>query len=216
MKRTFLTAAFSVLASFLYAQDKPVFIFDQFINARIHFKNRSVTVAPMNYDAANDRMYFRQGEDLMELTNQALIDSIAWAGRRCFVPQTTGYLEKVSLENGIAYICWRIRNVNVGSKGAFGTITQGKVESISIRSMGVFSATDAEGHNADVYQLKNNNEYFLPIGGELKKITTVKHVQKLFPQHAAAIKEYAGKEKINMKEPLDVLQLLNYCLGCKE
>ena len=194
----------------------PLFIFDQFINAKIHFKNRSVTAGMMNYDAVNDKMYFKQGEDLMELTNQALIDSIVWAGKRCFVPNGTGYLEKLNLENGTVYIGWRIKNVNVGSRGALGAVTNGKVESISIRSLGVFSATDAKGHSADVYQQKNDNEYFLPIDGKLKKITTVKHVQKLFPQHAAAIKEYAGKEKINMKEPLDVLQLLNYCLGCKE
>jgi hypothetical protein len=103
--------------------------------------------------------------------------------------------------------------VNVGSRGALGMVTQAKVESISVRAMGVFSATDATSQSADVYQQKNANEYYLPIEGKLKKITTKKHVLKLYPQHKAAIEEFMDKNKIQMTEPLSVLELLNFCMG---
>jgi hypothetical protein len=103
--------------------------------------------------------------------------------------------------------------VNVGSRGAFGTVTQGKVESISIRSMGVFSAGDAASNSADVFQQKNSNEYFLPLNGKLNKVTTLKHLYKLYPAHKDAIKQYVDSEHIKMEEPLLVLQLLNYCMG---
>ena len=191
----------------------PLFIFEQFFNAKIHFKNRSVTVATMNYDAVNDRMYYKDKGELMELSNQEMIDSISWAGKRCFITHGKNYLEKVSLDNGTCYIAWRIKNVNVGSKGAFGTTTQGKVESISMRSMGVFSAEDANSHSADVFQKKNANEYYLMIGSELKKVTRLKHLYKLYPNHKKSIEEYADKENIRMDEPLSVLQMLNFCLG---
>lgn len=212
-----LIALFSFLMVVLTtnAQNEPLFIFDQFINAKIHFKNRSVTVASMNYDAVNDKMFYKDQGNLMELTNAAMIDSIVWAGKRTFVTHTNGFLEKVTLENGTAYIHWKIRNVNVGSKGAFGTVTQGKVESISIRSMGVFSAGDAASNSADVFQQKNANEYFIAMDGKLKKVVTLKHAQKLFPNHKEAIKEFADKQNIKMQEPLSVLELLNFCLGLK-
>ena len=198
------------------AQETPLMIFDQFYHAKIHFKNRSMTVAPMNYDAVNDVMYFKQGKDLMELTNAALIDSISWSGKRCFIPSEQGFLEKVNLSNGVAYIHWRIKNVNLGSKGALGSITQAKVETINIRSLGVMSAQDGpSSHSDDVYQQKNANEYYLSLDGELKKITSKKHVLKLFPQHNEAIKEFMDKQDIQMKEPLSVLELLNFCLGLK-
>ena len=213
MKKLYSFLLLFILVFNAGAQEKPLFIFEQFANAKIHFKNRSVTVAPMNYDAVNDKMYFKQNADLMELTNYAMIDSIVWAGKRTFVTYGNGFLEQVKMDNGTAFIRWRIKNVNVGSRGAFGTVTQGKVESISIRSMGVFSATDAESNSADVFQQKNSNEYFLSLNGKMNKITNLKHLYKLYPVHKDAIKQYVDSEHIKMEEPLLVLQLLNYCMG---
>ena len=213
MKKLYSFLLLFILVFNAGAQEKPLFIFEQFANAKIHFKNRSVTVAPMNYDAVNDKMYFKQNADLMELTNYAMIDSIVWAGKRTFVSYGNGFLEQVKMDNGTAFIRWRIKNVNVGSRGAFGTVTQGKVESISIRSMGVFSATDAESNSADVFQQKNSNEYFLSLNGKMNKITNLKHLYKLYPVHKDAIKQYVDSEHIKMEEPRLVLQLLNYCMG---
>ena len=214
MKNLVIFLIFSLSAAVVKSQAyDPLFIFDQFYTAKIHFKNRSVTVANMNYDAVNNRMYFKQGEDLMELTNAAMIDSISWAGKRCFIISDKGYMEKVSVDNGTVYISWRIQNVNLGSRGALGAVTQGKVETISIRSLGVFSATDAKGHSADVFQQKNNNEYYISVNGKLEKINNIKHAQKLFPAQKAAIQAFAKEHKINMKEPLSALEFLNYCLG---
>jgi hypothetical protein len=210
----FFLFSFYALVTTAQAYD-PLFIFEQFSNAKIHFKNRSVTVAAMNYDAVNDKMYFKNNGELMELSNQEMIDSISWAGKRSFITNGKSYLEKVNLDNGTCYIAWRIKNVNVGSAGAYGTTTQGKVESISVRSLGVFSATDAASHSGDVFQQKNANEYYLPIDGKFMKVTNLKHLYKLYPEHKDAIKEYADKEKIKMNEPLSVLQVLNYCMGLK-
>ena len=213
MKRLLPLILFFWISLTVSAQNEPLFIFEQFVNAKIHFKNRSVTVAPMNYDAVNDKMFYKDKGNLMELTNAAIIDSIVSAGKRSFVPHTGGFMEQVKMENGTVFIHWHIKNVNVGSRGALGMVTQAKVESISVRAMGVFSATDATSQSADVYQQKNANEYYLPIEGKLKKITTKKHVLKLYPQHKAAIEEFMDKNKIQMTEPLSVLELLNFCMG---
>ena len=213
MKRLYSLLWVCVVTVGLHAQEKPLFIFDQFINAKIHFKNRSVTVASMNYDAVNDKMFFKQNGDLMELTNVAMIDSIVWAGKRSFVSHGQGFLEQIKLENGTALIRWKIKNVNIGSAGALGAVTQAKVETISVRAMGVFSATDATSNSADVYQQKNANEYYITLNGKLEKITTAKHLYKLFPKHKEKIKAFIKEQGIKMNEPILVLELLNYCLG---
>ena len=213
MKRLYSLLWVCVVTVGLHAQEKPLFIFDQFINAKIHFKNRSVTVASMNYDAVNDKMFFKQNGDLMELTNAAMIDSIVWAGKRSFVSHGQGFLEQIKLENGTALIRWKIKNVNIGSAGALGAVTQAKVETISVRAMGVFSATDATSNSADVYQQKNANEYYITLNGKLEKITTVKHLYKLFPKHKEKIKAFIKEQGIKMNEPILVLEVLNYCLG---
>ena len=213
MKRLLLILwlAFSVFE--IHAQNKPLFIFEQFVKAKVHFKNRSLTVVPMNYDAVNDKMYFMDQGNLMELTNVALVDSIVWAGKRTFIPYGKGFIEKVKLQNGMAFVHWRIKNVNVGATGAMGAVTQAKVETINIRSMGVFSAESNRMNSADVYQQKNANEYYLSVDGKLTKITSKKHVLKLYPEHKAEIEGYIDENKIQMTEPLSVLELLNFCMG---
>lgn len=213
MKRLLLILHLLSAAVLADAQNAPLFIFEQFANAKVHFKNRSVTVVPMNYDAVNDKMYFKDQGNLMELTNAALVDSIVWAGKRTFIPYGRGFLEQVKQENGTAFVHWRIKNVNVGATGAMGAVTQAKVEAINIRSMGVYSAESNRMNSADVYQQKNANEYYLLRDGKYVKITGKKHVLKLYPQHKAVIEEFMDKNKIQMTEPLSVLELLNFCMG---
>lgn len=215
MKRILPLFSFLLIVLSANAQSEPLFIFDQFVNAKIHFKNRSVTVAPMNYDAVNDKMYFKEQSNLMELTNAALIDSIVWAGKRTFMPNANGFWEQVRVENGQVFIHWRIKKVNVGATGAMGAVTQAKVEAVNIRSMGVFSAESQRINSADVYQQKNVNEYYLLKDGKYKKITNKKHVLKLFPNHVSAIEDYMDKNETQMTDPISVLELLNFCMGLK-
>lgn len=216
MKRLLLILCWMVSCmAAIKAQNQPLFIFEQFANAKVYFKNHSVTIVTMNYDAVNDKMYFKDQDDLMELTNAVQIDSIVWAGKRKFIPHEKGFLEQIKLENGIAFVHWRIKNVNVGAAGAMGTVTQAKVEAVNIRSMGVFSAESKRINSADVFKLKNDNDYYITVAGKQKKISSMKHVLKAFPAHEGNIKEYADKENIKMEDPAAVLQLLDYCLSLK-
>lgn len=199
-----------------YAQSKtPIFIFDHFLQATIHFKNNTRTVALMNYDVVNGRMLFEQGEQMMELTNIASILNIEWKDKRKFIVQGNDFLEEIRLKNGIVYIKWRIKNQIVGSKGAMGLTTQTKVETISLQSMGIYSMDD-KPQSADVYQQINNNEYFLYINGTLQKVKTLAQIVKLYPGHKEQIRQFARDNRINMSKTLSVLELLNYCLSLGE
>lgn len=206
MKRFCLYLIVCFIVSVACAQNDPVFIFKQFVHAKIHFKNRSITVVPMNYDAVNDKMYFKRDGQLMELMQLSKIDSVVWAKRFCFVCHEERFLEKVQLKSGIAFIHWQVRNVNVGSIGALGQVTQAKVDR-------VYSSESWRNHSADIYKLKNQNEYYLLLDGSLKKATTLKQILKLFPEHKAAIESFVEEQRINMQMPQSVLDLLDYCLN---
>lgn len=209
MKRLTLFLSLAILVSVANAQYDPLFIFEQFQKAKIHFKNRSVTVAPMNYDAVNDKMYFKRDGQLMELIQLATVDSVVWGKKLCFVPFGEGFLEKVPLKHGTAFIHWAIKNVNIGSKGAMGVITQAKVDQ-------VFSSENKGNYNADVYQQKNRNDYYLLIDGSLKKVTTLKQILKLYPEHETDIQAFVKQHHIKMHIPQSVLDLLDYCLSLTE
>ena len=205
MKRFCLNLLVCFIASVACAQNDPVFIFKQFVHAKIHFKNRSITVVPMNYDAVNDKMYFKRDGQLMELMQLSSIDSVVWAKKFCFVCHEQKFLEKVQLKNGTAFIHWQVRNVNVGSIGALGQVTQAKVDR-------VYSSKDWRDHSSDIYKLKNQNDYYLLLNGSLKKVTTLKQILKLFSKHKADIELFVEKQQTNMQMPQSVLELLDYCL----
>ena len=206
MKRIFLYLLVSFIVSVACAQNEPVFIFKQFVHAKIHFKNRSITVVPMNYDAVNDKMYFQRDGQLMELMQLDRIDSVVWAKQFCFVCHDPKFLEKVTLKNGTAFIHWQVRSVNVGAIGAMGRVTQAKVER-------VYSSESWRNHSADIYKQKNQNDYYLLWDGSLKKVTTLKQILKLFPDHKADIEAFVEEQKIKMQMPQSVLELLDYCLN---
>ena len=206
MKRIFLYLLVAFIVSIACAQNEPVFIFKQFVHAKIHFKNRSITVVPMNYDAVNDKMYFQRDGQLMELMQLNRIDSVVWAKQFCFVCHDQKFLEKVTLKNGTAFIHWQVRSVNVGAIGAMGRVTQAKVER-------VYSSESWRNHSADIYKQKNQNDYYLLWDGSLKRVTTLKQILKLFPDHKADIEAFVEEQKIKMQMPQSVLELLDYCLN---
>ena len=206
MKRIFLYLLVAFIVSVACAQNEPVFIFKQFVHAKIHFKNRSITVVPMNYDAVNDKMYFQRDGQLMELMQLDRIESVVWAKQFCFVCHDQKFLEKVTLKNGTAFIHWQVRSVNVGAIGAMGRVTQAKVER-------VYSSESWRNHSADIYKQKNQNDYYLLWDGSLKKVTTLKQILKLFPDHKADIEAFVEEQKIKMQMPQSVLELLDYCLN---
>ena len=209
MKKLYSFLLLFILALNAGAQEKPLFIFEKFANAKIHFKNRSITVVPMNNDAANDKMYFKRDGQLMELVQLSAIDSVVWAKQFCFVYHEQKFLEKVALKNGTAFIHWQVKNVNIGSIGAMGQVTQAKVDR-------VYSSGSWGNHSADIYKQKNQNEYYLWLDGSLKKATTLKQILKLFPEHKADIEAFVEEQHTNMQMPQSVLELLNYCLNLAE
>ena len=110
------------------------------------------------------------------------------------------------MKNGTAFIHWQIKSVNIGSIGALGQITQAKVER-------VYSSDTWRTPNADIYKLKNQNDYYLLLDGSLKKVTTLKQILKLFPDYKADIEAFVEERQINMRMPQAVLDLLDYCLN---
>ena len=206
MRRFCFYLLVSFIVSGAFAQNDPVFIFKQFVHAKIHFKNRRITVVPMNYDAVNDKMYFKRDGQLMELMQLSAIDSVVWAKKFCFVHQEQKFLQKIQLKNGTVFIHWQVRSVNIGSIGAMGQVTQAKVDR-------VYSSENWREHSADIYKLKNHNDYYLLLDGSLKKATTLKQILKLFPMHKEDIELFVKEQRINMHVTQSVLDLLDYCLN---
>ncbi len=202
-------------------QFKRIFLFDDFVRARVLFHNHSVSVVPINYDASNKVMFFRQGEDMMEMTNPAQVDTISFEERK-FVPAGKGFHEVVFLKKGVVYIDWLLKDVNIGSKGALGAVTQGSVKNLQMSDLGLNGAEMYTPYQSqkigrtDVYRRKNDNTYYIKIKGKLEKVKSLKHLGKLFATHKEEIERFAKERKLEMKDPQDALVILDYCMELDE
>lgn len=208
---------FCTLLSVSAQQFNRIFLLDGFTQAQIRFRNHSVTNVSLNYDASNKTMLFLQGEEIMEVTNTTLIDTIT-VGDRQFVPATKGFYEVVYMKNGVAYIDWLLKDVNIGSKGALGAVTQGSIHNLQMNDLGLNGAEMYTPYgpqkigSTDVYRRKNDNTYYIKVDEKMTKVKTVKHLEKIYPAHKDTIKAYAKEKKINMKDAQSALELLDYCL----
>lgn len=216
MKKLLLLILFlSTFNNNIFAQgvDNTVFIHKNFENAKVFLKNNSLTISPMNYDADKKRMCFKENDIIMELTNVLAIDSIIWNhnGRK-FITDKGRFLEEVKVNNGTVYIDWKLKKVNIGSRGALGLTTQTKVEAVSLKSIGIYSSDDDYNH-IDIYEQKNDNNYFIEINGKLEKVKTIKQLSKLYPQYKELIETYTKDKAIDMKNTTSALALLDFTLS---
>lgn len=212
MRRYLCLATFFCLCGLAAHAQSAIFLFDDFYNAKIHFKNRGVTVAKMNYDSTHDKMFYKDKNVTMELMNAAAIDSIVWSKTRTFVYKDRKYLEKCDVPNGTVFIHWKIKSTQIGAVGALGMRTLAKVENIDKKEYGIYNDNEKQA-TVELYKKKNENAYYFTKDGKTSKVTNLKSLLKLYPGKEEQIEQFVKEHKIDMKEPEDVLALLNFCMG---
>ena len=203
------------------AQNTNIFLFEKFSLARVYFKNGATTKAQMNYDALKGKMFYMQGEDFMELTNVNMIDTVSWGGRK-FIPAGKRFYEVFTLRNVPIFVDWLLKDIHLGSKGAFGLPTQGTVQTLKLGDFtgGVAANNqnyDPQGtYKKDCWRRRADNTYYIQIEGKLQRVRTVKNLRKLFKEHDAEIKQFADEQKTDMKIVEDALKLIDYCLSLQQ
>lgn len=219
MKKYLILLVLSLCVSVGQAQQfKRIYLFDKFVQANIQFRNHTTSKSLINYDASNQTMLFMQGTSMMELTNAETVDTIK-VGKRMFVPASKGFYEVVPMEHGVVYIDWLLKDVNIGSRGALGSVTQGSVHNLQMSDFGnqdamYYGPYDSQSLDAtSVYRRKNDNTYYIYVNGKLEKVKTIKHLQKLFPLKKDDITTYSQNNHIDMKDVPNALSMINYCLG---
>ena len=228
MKKTILFLVFAVCSVLnVAAQGERIFLFDNFAKGLIKFKSGAVNVSMMNYDANNGKMYFMQGETLMELTAPQQIDSIQF-GERKFVGRNGDFVELYSLKHGIVKILWRIHKIHEGYVGAFGQPSQVGAKKIQLdgnfglngfANGGMYNGSfgtnqgDGNGRNLDIWKVKNANTYIFEKGGKEYCISHIKNLYKAFPQNKKQLQDFAKEHELDMMSADKAVVLIDYLLS---
>ena len=212
-----LLSAFTGLS--LLAQQR-YYLFSEFKPAEISFKGYSRPERVlMNIDAMGQRIFYFQGETLMELTNASMIDTLKVNGLK-FVMKDGLLCEQMAWKNDTVYVNWKFKNVNKGSKGALGFTTQAKVEVLHsyeftpatpfpVADWGLYSH-DGDGSSVEVWQRKNDNTYFFYVDGNEYKVKRLKDLYTAFPQQAPELKAYVKEKKYTMENAQEALTVIAY------
>ena len=98
--------------------------------------------------------------------------------------------------------------MNVGYKGAYGTVSQARSQSVnlSLREVQEYSANKPDSQQ-DVYKTRNNNKYLLLKNGKLSHFSNKKSLLKLFPNNQKEIEEIIRKHNTDFVKAEDIIAL---------
>ncbi len=218
MKNNILTAilAFTAMTLAASAQQR-MFLFPDFVDGSVRFVgNTRVEKLKLNFDMLSQKVLYLDGETLMEITNMPMLQTIVTEDRR-FVMRQGMLCEIKGNDDFQVLVNWKVKKVNVGSKGALGATTQAKVE--VLRSYEFDTAytitdfrkpTEQDVHSLEVWRQKNENTYFITIGGEEHVIRYLKDLYKEYPAQAKELKAYAKENKLTMLNAEDAFKMFEY------
>lgn len=220
MRRFLTVLLLSALTGLSLPAQQRFYLFSDFMPGEISFKGYSRPERViMNIDAMGQKIFYLQGETLMELTNAAMIDTLKINGKR-FVIKDGLLCEQMAWTSDTVYVNWKFKNVNKGSKGALGFTTQAKVEVLHsyeftpatpfpVADWGLYS-NDGDGASVEVWQRKNDNTYFYYVDGTEYKAKRLKDLYTAFPQQAPALKAYVKEKKFTMENAQQALTVIAY------
>ena len=105
-KNTIVAAMAFLLSSALASANEPVLLFDHFVRGTFLTNDDAVARAEVNIDINNGVVYYIDGENLMELTNIAALDTLYAEGRK-FVFRNDRVCEVLPKEYGEILVNWK-------------------------------------------------------------------------------------------------------------
>ena len=212
MKRLLIAlSSLFLLVSMAHAAGIGVPLYPDFKKATIYMHNRTRTIAPMNYDLAEDKMYYKDGSTVMELSLDNPVDSIVWAGEHSFVLMNGKFCEKMKLGGKPVLVQWKLKKVSIGKAGALGANTQSNnVTEMNLAGMGMYGAGDTG--SVENFKYTNTNVYYIPTQDGVKRISSSKQLYKAFPEKAERAKAYVREHGLELTRYQDFMKVIGFCL----
>ena len=214
-----------ILALFLFmlmvlpgaAQQRQIYLFPDFPSGSIYVNGvHRPRQVKMNIDALGQRIYYFQGDVLMELTQLYRLDSIKVSGHT-FVRKQGLLCERLALQKDTVFVNWKFKRVHMGSAGALGVTTHSNVQ--TLWNNPDVEVTSGEGHysgtgalSPEIWQSRSENTYFFSFGGKEYQVRGLKDLYRAFPAESVALKAFVKEHRYKMENAQQALQIITYLL----
>lgn len=194
--------------------DSTQFLFRNFENALIYYKDGRIFQVPINYNLLTGYFLFKDKNDNDQLKSFAepkMVELIK-IGERVFLPTEKGATEIIQVDPPF-HVQYRGKIRNEEKLGAYGvrSATSAIATYSSIETDGVSHRLQTEKEIlAGVYQL-----YRIVVNKKKKSFSTEKQFLKIYPKRKDILKQYIDENKIDFHSVDQVLQLFNYAESLK-
>ena len=183
-----------------------VYIFPEFSDGVIYFKNRTVSSGKFNYNTLNGEMQFLDNEKILSLAKP---QDVAYAviNKKVFYYVSDTNFAELLVDNNTIKLCVKrsTKLADIQAKGAYG---------ITKHTTTVKALVPTQQYELGIIRdlvYKINDEFLLENNGKFSKISNTKSFVKAFPQFKAEIERFVTSNKTDFKNEKDLIKLTNYC-----
>jgi len=201
----------------LFAQEEMGngFLFTEFQQGTVVFKNGQRTSANLNYNMLHKEMLFKDHEsNIMALANVTNIFVVIIEGRRFFPVSTSGtFYEEINAGNGSFFVQYKANVVSEGKEVGYG----GRSQTSAVTSLGHIKDGDryVKLASSEKFSLKREYFYYIKTGNTFKTFYSAKTLGKLFKGQAAKIEQFAKDHSINFSKIEDISKIVEYAYSIK-
>ncbi|MDR2125956.1 MAG: hypothetical protein LBP63_03910 [Prevotellaceae bacterium] len=184
-----------------------VYIFPDFMEGKVFFKNGTVTSANLNYNTLTEEMQFVDDkENILTISNPQDIDYVIIDAKVFYYVSGKKFGELLTINDEVKLVVKRKTKISdVLAKGAYGQVntTFSVTSVVPTRQYDIGILRDLTFNIIDEFLLEQNEKF--------SKITGIKSFLKIFPKYKDDISKFAESNNINFKNEKDLIKLTNYC-----
>lgn len=199
--------AFGVSLSFSQP-DKERFLFEEFQDAVVFFKDKTRSQEKINYDLISEEFWFVENGtgQLLAIANSDNIAVIKIGDRNFIVKDKVGV--EVLNTTPVIHVQYRAKTRPEAAQGAYGM----KSETTAISS---YSSMYSSGKRVDLEGRKiiaanRFNIYWVDVKGKMKKFMNEKQFLKIYKNHDKELEKYIKTNNIDFEDLEQVIQLCVY------
>ncbi len=220
-KRDFGPAFFTVflilMTSFtttgLYAQSETVpfvshYVLPDFSIGTIKMKDGNTGQAMMNYNMLTEEMIFEKNGVMLAIDSLSSIDTIYFESKE-FIPHNKIFFEVLVKGPVSLFVQHKCTLLSAGSPSGYGGTTE----------TGAATSTNYLANSGRAYKLKLPDEYHITDAtqywirrdGEYYKANSIRQIIKIFPVWSKDLKKLINQNKLNVKDPNDLITIVIHC-----
>lgn len=182
------------------------YLFPGFRKAAVYLHSGKIQEMDLNYNLLTEEMVFVQGGQFLAISNPETIDSIRMENRK-FVPEKGIFYEQLGDKPIPLFKRHKNKLLATGKSTGFGTSQTTAVDNISdIVSTGKVYELELQGE----FTLMPESSFWILKNNEFLRFSSTREISKIFPEKAAAIKQYLKSEKVDFTDQGDVKRLLDF------